>query len=42
MARPDPAIQELKQNALLLAGWIAAIRVAPYVIHSAQQAFKSK
>ena len=42
MARPDPAIQDLKANAIILGGWIAAIRVAPYIIHYAREVFKSK
>ena len=32
----DPAIQELKRNALILGAWLAAVRIAPYVCHALQ------
>ena len=32
----DPAIQELKRNAMILGAWLAAIRIAPYVCHALQ------
>ena len=34
----DPAMQELKRNAMILGAWIAAIRIAPYVCHAVQGA----
>ena len=34
----DPAIQELKRNAMILGAWIATIRIAPYVCHAVQGA----
>jgi len=34
----DPAIRELKHNAMILGAWIAAIRIAPYVCHAVQGA----
>ena len=34
----DPAIRELKHNAMILGAWIAAICIAPYVCHAVQGA----
>ena len=32
----DPAMEELKRNAVILGAWLAAIRIAPYVCHAVQ------
>lgn len=32
----DPAIQELKRNAMILGAWLAAVRIVPYVCHALQ------
>ena len=42
MERDDAEIEELKAKEIILGGWIAAIRVATYIIHYAREVFKSK
>ena len=38
----DPAMEELKRNAMILGGWLAVIRLAPYVCDVVQGALSSK